>query len=93
MTEIMPSLQNLINLSYDPRPKATVFFLLGKLLSLRCRNRAGVGATPAVNAGIRVNYVFAVSLRDRLDRALCRASAAGNAVIGNMICHLCDLPR
>ena len=27
MTEIMPSLQNLINLSYDPRRKSGVFFM------------------------------------------------------------------
>ena len=41
----------------------------------------------ALDAGIRIDDVFAVALRDRADGAFCRAGAASDAFIRNLICH------
>ena len=57
------------------------------LLSLGCADRAGALASAAVDAGIRVNYILAIPLGNSADRASVRASAAGNAIIGNFVCH------
>ncbi len=48
---------------------------------------AGARASAAFDAGIRVDFELAVTLRNRTHRALRSASAAGDAFVRNLISH------
>ena len=58
-----------------------------QLFSLGSTDRAGICTSTAVNAGVGINYEFAVSFGDRFNRTAALASAAGNAVITDFVCH------
>ena len=58
-----------------------------ELLSLGSLNGASVCAGAAVDALVSVDLVLAVSLVDSLGGAVLSASAAGNAIIANLVCH------
>ena len=62
--------------------------LLCELLSLGSTNRALAGASTALDAGLSVDNELAVTLGDGLNGASCYASAAGYAIIGNLVCHV-----
>lgn len=64
---------------------------VGELLSLGSIYRAGVSASAAINALVSVDYVCTVTLGDGFNRAVLSASAAGNAIIRNLVCHGHDL--
>ena len=53
----------------------------------RCANRAGTGAGTAIDAVVSVDNVLAVGFGDAAYGALVSASAAGDALIGNLISH------
>ena len=53
----------------------------------RSRHRAVLGASAAVDAGIRVDHVLAVAFADRADRAVAGADAAVDAIIIDNVCH------
>ena len=53
----------------------------------RCADRAGIRAGTAIDALSGVDYILAVALADCLNGASLRTSSAGNAVIGNLVCH------
>ena len=57
------------------------------LLSLGSLNGASVCARAAVDALVSVDLVLAVSLVDSLGGAVLSASAAGDAIIANLVCH------
>ena len=57
----------------------------------RCADRANACASAATDALICINYIFAVAFADRSNRAFAGTSTAGNAVIGNFVCHCSDL--
>ena len=48
---------------------------------------AGAGASAAFDAGCRIDLILAVALRNRANRTFGRASAAADAIIGNLECH------
>jgi hypothetical protein len=48
---------------------------------------ADSGAGPAVDAGVSVNLVVGVALRDCAYRALALAAAAADAFVADYICH------
>jgi hypothetical protein len=50
-------------------------------------HRTLIGACPAVITKLWVNHVFFFSLTDRLSGTFTFASAAGDALICNYICH------
>jgi len=54
----------------------------------RSADRADTFAGTALNALIRVDYIFSVTLGNCVDRALSSACAASNAVIRNLESHL-----
>jgi 3-oxoacyl-ACP reductase-like protein len=58
-----------------------------ELLSLGSLNVASVCARAAVDALVSVDLVLAVSLVDSLGGAVLSASAAGDAIIANLVCH------
>ena len=58
-----------------------------KLLLGRSADGAGAGASAAADAGIRINDELAIALRNRANRTFGRASAAADAIIGNLECH------
>ena len=64
---------------------------VGELLSLGSIHRAGVSASAAIDALVSVDYVYAVTFRDCFSGAVLSASAAGNAIIRNLVCHGHDL--
>jgi hypothetical protein len=64
-----------------------MLFLLRSLSLYRCANRASAGAGAAIDALVSVDNVLAVLLGDAAYGALVSASAAGNALIGNLISH------
>ena len=49
--------------------------------------RANASTAAAGNAGISVNNILAISLRNSADRALALAGTATNTSISNYICH------
>ena len=60
-------------------------------IGLFLRNSAGGAnglAGSAINAGIRIDLVLGITLRNRADRAFTFAGATGNAFAGNGMCHL-----
>ena len=60
-------------------------------IGLFLRNSAGGAnglAGSAINAGIRIDIVLGITLRNRADRAFTFAGATGNAFAGNGMCHL-----
>jgi hypothetical protein len=59
----------------------------GSLLLLNGAHGAGTGAGTAGDAGIRVDFVLGVALRDGAHGALLRTGAAGDASISNLISH------
>ncbi len=59
-----------------------------KSVSLRSTDRASICAGTALNALVCVDNIFAVAFGDSFNRAFCRTSAAGDAVVRNLICHL-----
>ena len=71
-----------------PRRSGEAFFALPQG-SFRAGSANGTYASTcaALDAGIRIDDVFAVALRDRADGAFCRAGAASDAFIRNLICH------
>ena len=66
--------------------KRAVFFCRF-LFSDRSVHRAVAGASAAIDAGIRVDLVLAVTLGDRADGAAIRASAASDASVRDFVCH------
>jgi hypothetical protein len=58
------------------------------LLCLGSADRASAFASAALNAKLCVDDVLAVALSDRADGASLGASAAGYAIIGNLVCHV-----
>ena len=69
------------------------FFLFVLLLRFRRANRADVRAVAAVDALIGVDYVNAGAFADRFHGALGSASAAADALFGNLICHVTFLRK
>jgi hypothetical protein len=61
-------------------------FSLGLFLN-RSANRAGTGAGAAIDAIVLIDNVLAVLFGDAAYGALVSASAAGDALIGNLVCH------
>jgi len=60
------------------------------LIPLRLGRRthgAGIRASAALDAGVRVDHVLAIAFRDSAHGALGRAGTAGNALVRNLICH------
>ena len=53
----------------------------------RSANRAGARARAALDAGIGIDHILVLSLRDRSNRALGGTGTAGNALIRNLIRH------
>ena len=53
----------------------------------RSAHRAVLGARAAVDAGVRVDHVLAITLADRADRAVAGANATRDAIIINHVCH------
>jgi hypothetical protein len=51
-------------------------------------NRAGLCAVSAIDAGVSVDNELAVTLGDATNGASVSASAAANAFIRNLVCHL-----
>src|SRR5699024_1515230 len=62
----------------DPKPGSAL---------LRSANRASTGASAAINAGIGIDHIFAVALRDGSDGTFTGAGAAVNAFIVDDIGH------
>lgn len=48
---------------------------------------AGISASAAIDALIRINYILAVAFGDRFHGATVGASAASDARIRNLVCH------
>lgn len=67
--------------------RSAVFFVSVKLFSLGCSDGASICTSAAIDAGISVDYILAVALRDSLYGAALCASAARDAGIVNNICH------
>ena len=63
------------------------FFYVTKLVLLDCAGGAGSSAGAALDAGISVDYVLAISLRDRAYGTFAGAASAANAGIGDNVCH------
>jgi hypothetical protein len=53
----------------------------------RSRYRANICASTAVNAFFSIDHVFAVALGDSVVGAAVSASAAGDTVVVDLICH------
>ncbi len=66
-------------------------FVLRLLFSLGSANGAGTLACAALNALVGIDDVMIVTLGDCANGAIRFASAAGNASVGDYICHL-NLP-
>ena len=67
---------------------ALSFFRYERLvLGLGGINRAGTGAGAAIDAGIGIDDELAVTLGNSLNGAVAGASATGDAIIGDNICH------
>jgi len=66
---------------------------LQELALNRSRHRAVLGARAAVDAGIRVDHVLAITLADRANRAVAGAAAARDAIIINHVCHYNSPPN
>ena len=71
----------------NARHAGSVAFTNDELVSLRSVNRASVCAGAAVDALVSVDYVLAVALSDSLSGAVLSASAARDAIVGNLVCH------
>ena len=50
-------------------------------------DRASFSAGTAFDAGLRIDFVFAIAFADRGNRAFCRAGAAADAFVGNFVSH------
>lgn len=61
--------------------------LFVRLCLLGSSDGASVCASAALDAGISVDYILSVALRNSFNGALCCASAAGDAIVRNYICH------
>lgn len=57
------------------------------LFLFRSTYRAGIGASTALDAGLGIDYIFAVTLRNSAYRACTCASAAGDAFVIDFISH------
>jgi hypothetical protein len=57
------------------------------LFSLDSAGGAGAFAGAAVDAGIGVDFVLGIAFSDSFYGAFASASAAGNAFIGDYVCH------
>ena len=71
-------------------PSAVLFLryvCCGRSLSLGSTNRALAGTSAALDAGLSVDNELAVTLGDSLNGASSYASAAGYAIIGNLVSH------
>jgi hypothetical protein len=62
-------------------------FFVQKLSLLGSANGADTGTSTALDASIGVDYELAVALGDRLNRAICSARAASDAIIRNLVSH------
>ena len=73
--------------THGARLCVALFCLPGKLVRGNSGNRAFAGAAAAIQAGVRVDDVFAVTLRNRRNRANAGAGAASDAVVRNFVSH------
>lgn len=64
-----------------------LFLRSPELFLNRSANRAGTGAGAAIDAIVLIDNVLAVLFRDAAYGAFVSASAAGDALIGNLVCH------
>ena len=71
--------------SRDPRTLKRC--LMFELLCLGRANRASTLTSAAVDAGARVDNIFAVALGDSVYGAAVSASTARDAIVRNLICH------
>jgi len=62
-------------------------FCLRNLLCLGGSHGADIGAVAALDAGVGVDDEDAVTLGDGFHGALTGAGAAGDALIGDLVCH------
>ena len=69
------------------RPYGKLLITCQVLALLGSANGAGTGASAAGNAGICIDNVLAIALRDSGNGALFDASAASDALISDDICH------
>jgi hypothetical protein len=67
----------------NPRFSIVIRLLFGS----RSVHGASVRASAAIDAGIRVDHILAVALRDRVHGAAIRASAASDAFISDNVSH------
>ena len=56
-------------------------------LESRSTHRTYTGASTTFDAGIRVDFIFAITFRDRADRTFRCASPTHDAIFRNSICH------
>ena len=68
-------------------PIQQAFFCQEKLLCLGGSHGADIGAVAALDAGVGVDDEDAVTLGDGFHGALTGAGAAGDALIGDLVCH------
>ena len=96
----MNAIQALYQMSYIPekntacagrRPAQPVLLLFELLFRLDRADGAAFFASAAIDANVRIDLILRVALGDRAHRAGVCASAAGNAIRRNDMCH-CLLP-
>ena len=57
----------------------------------RSANRASLSACTALDAGIRIDFILAITFRNRVHGALSSTGTAGDALIRNLISHNSNL--
>ena len=75
------------NKSPSGKHRAGIYVWSEKLLLGGSADGAGASAGAAADAGIRIDDELAIALGDGADRTLGCASAAADAIIGNLVCH------
>ena len=69
-------------------PRRFLLFFVGPLLlAFDGADRASFFARTAIDANVRIDLVLRISLGNRVHRAGFGASAAGDAIFGNFMCH------
>ena len=79
----------------DKKEKTTRFAHCSRVVFRPClvsrflgsANRAGAGTSAAIHAGVSVDYILAVAFADCAGGTFCCTSAAGDAVITNLVSH------
>ncbi len=64
-----------------------MYNLFGRLALLGSTNGTSLCTSAAISAGVSVDYILTVALRDSITGTLVSTSTAHNALIVNYICH------